>query len=290
VSDPAETHTLEHAGYGSEVTEEPFAAPDRPADPGEAGGFALQGVSKTYALRGSSLLALDTVDFTADRGRFVACLGPSGCGKSTILRMLGGLDQPSQGQVLVAGEAPETVRRQHRIGVAFQDPALLPWLSVAANIRMPLQVAGLSTGRDRVRDLIALTGLAGFEKARPGQLSGGMRQRASIARALVLEPDVLLLDEPFGALDEIMRNTLMVELQRIWINRPATTFLVTHSVAEAVFLADEVIVLSHRPGRVLGRVPVRLPRPRPVSILEDPEFVHLAGQCRTLLATESTPE
>jgi NitT/TauT family transport system ATP-binding protein len=266
------------------VTDEPPAGPD------EAGGFAVRGVSKTYPLRGSELLALDEVSFSADTGRFVACLGPSGCGKSTILRMLGGLDRPTRGSVHVAGEDPETVRRQHRIGVAFQDSALLPWLSVAANIRLPLRVAGLTTHRDRVAELVALTGLTGFERARPSQLSGGMRQRASIARALVLEPDVLLLDEPFGALDEIMRSTLMVELQRIWMERPATTFLVTHSIAEALFLADEVVVLSNRPGRVLGRVPVELPRPRPMAVLDDPEFVRLAGQCRRLLSADSTPD
>jgi NitT/TauT family transport system ATP-binding protein len=245
-------------------------------------GFHLSDVSKVFRMRRTELVALRSVSFSASKGQFIACLGPSGSGKSTILRMLAGLETPTSGQVLVAGQPPDVMRRQHRIGIAFQDPALLPWRSVRTNIALPLEIAGRKNPR-LVEELIRLTGLGGFEKARPSQLSGGMRQRVAIGRALALEPDVLLLDEPLGAVDEIMREGLMEELQRIWLERPSTTLLVTHSVMEAVFLADQVVILSGRPAHVVGTVPIDFPRPRRVALYEEPAFVAACAQCRAML-------
>lgn len=252
------------------------------ASPDGVDGFYLSDVSKVFSLRRRDLVALQSVSFSARKDQFIACLGPSGSGKSTILRMLAGLETPTSGRVLVAGEPPDVMRKQHRIGIAFQDSSLLPWRTVRANIALPLEIAGKKNPR-LVDELINLTGLNGFEGARPSQLSGGMRQRVAIARALALEPDVLLLDEPLGAVDEIMREGLIEELQRIWLNRPSTTLLVTHSVTEAVFLADQVVILSGRPAHVVGTVPVDFPRPRKLALYEDAAFVTACAQCRAML-------
>jgi NitT/TauT family transport system ATP-binding protein len=237
----------------------------------EDDGFVLEAVTKSFVAYGRTTDAVRDFHLSAAKGKFVAILGPSGCGKSTVLRILADLEQPTSGKVLVHGVPPQVLRRSHAIGVAFQDAALLPWRSVEANIGLPLEIAGRK-GREQVSHLIKLVGLEGFERARPSHLSGGMKQRASLARALVTEPDLLLLDEPFGALDDLTRQRLNFELQRIWGEAGTTAVLVTHSIPEAVLLADTVALMTPRPGTLQDIVPIPLPRPRTPETLTQPEF------------------
>ncbi len=249
------------------------------------GAIAIDKVSKRFALPGNKdgVLALSELSLDIAPGEFVAILGPSGCGKSTLLRLVASLEQPTAGKVSVNGAAPNLVSGQHALGVAFQDHALLPWLTVHDNIALPFKIAGRRVDEPAITRLIELVGLASFGGARPRQLSGGMRQRASIARALVLEPQVLLLDEPFGALDAVTRRQMNVELQRIWSARQITTMLITHSVDEALFLADRVVVMSGRPGRILREVKVPFARPRDPSVTRSEEFHHLVDDLTAAL-------
>jgi len=246
-------------------------------------------VTKVFDGAAGKVTALDKVSLSLRRGAFVAIIGPSGCGKSTLLRLAAGLEQADLGAAFIRGEDPVTFRARGELGIAFQDPALLSWRSVARNIALPLQVLGRSPRKHAadIRKLIDLVGLSGYQDALPGQLSGGMRQRVAIARALVTNPSVLLLDEPFGALDQILRRTMNVELERIWMHRRATTLLVTHGIDEAVFLADEVVVMQARPGRIAEIVPVPFPRPRDPSLMYTREFQDICARLSAGLYGES---
>ena len=234
----------------------------------------LRQVSKTFTSRGETLTALDSVSLDCEAGSFTALIGPSGCGKSTMLRLALGLETPDSGTVEIGGLAPVAAASTGTTGVAFQDSALLPWRSIEANIALPLDVLGKPRAEyaARIAELIGLVGLKGFEKALPGELSGGMRQRVSIARALVTAPGILFLDEPFGALDQILRRQMNIELQRIWSEQRATTLLVTHGVDEAVFLADRIVVMKSRPGRIAAVIDVPFARPRDKSLFVDKDF------------------
>jgi len=226
------------------------------------------------------VLALQGVTLTIGRNEFVAIVGPSGCGKSTLLRLIAGLLPPSEGQVTIDGVRVQGPRRD--IGIVFQTPTLLPWANVLANVLFPLKVLRKldrdSTGR--AWELLRLVGLGDFAKKMPSELSGGMQQRAAICRALIHEPAILLMDEPFGALDALTREEMSLELLRIWTERPKTILFVTHSVPEAVLLADRVSVMTKRPGRIIETIEIPLSRPRSYEQESEPEFYHCAKRIR----------
>ena len=228
----------------------------------------------------AAFLALDGMSLAVADGEFLAVVGPSGCGKSTLLRLLAGLLQPIAGNVCFRGQPLTEPRRE--IGFVFQRANLMPWRTVLENITLPLEISRVPKPEiaERARHMIALVGLDGFAAAYPRQLSGGMQQRVALARALIHEPSVLLLDEPFGSLDALTRERMNAELLRIWSVHQRTVVMVTHSITEAVFLADRVLVLSPRPGRVRAEFPVQLPRPRPLSLSSEPEFMTLVRAVR----------
>ena len=234
--------------------------------------------ARRVSVRYGALPALQDIDLDVRRGEFVTLVGPSGCGKSTLLRLVAGLLPASGGDLRVASP-------RRAIAFVFQDPTLLPWRTVHANVRLPLELAGRPDPEQRAAAdaALALVGLAEFAAAHPAELSGGMKMRASLARALVARPELLLLDEPFGALDELTRERLDDELLRLWERDRWTALAVTHSVDEAVLLSDRVIVLSARPGRIVADLPIDLPRPRRSDLLATPAFAALAGEVRARL-------
>ncbi len=240
----------------------------------------MSGVGRTFT---DGTAALTELDLRVRRGEFVSVVGPSGCGKSTLLRLASGLDSPTAGTL---GVAPG------RLGYVFQDPTLLPWRSVRRNVELLAELEGVPRDerRRRVDRVLRLVGLEGFAKARPAALSGGMRMRASLARSLVLEPELFLLDEPFGALDELTRERMNDELLALFTDRALTVVFVTHSVAEAVFLSGRVAVMSPRPGRIVGEVAVPFPYPRPPGLRFEPEFGRLAARVSALLRAPARAE
>jgi NitT/TauT family transport system ATP-binding protein len=248
-----------------------------------AAAVSLRGVGKTFA-RGE-VTALQGIDLEVQPGEFISLIGPSGCGKSTLLRIVGDLVAPSSGEVVVNGKSAQRARRDGDYGIVFQDAVLYDWRTVARNISLPLEMKGWSSKQrdERVRELLELVELTGFEKRHPWELSGGMQQRVSIARALSFSPALLLMDEPFGALDEMTRERLNGELLRIWQETGCTVVFVTHSIAEAVFLSTRVVVMSARPGRVTDVIPIDLPQPRTWETREEPRFFELVTQLREAL-------
>ncbi len=256
--------------------------------------IAIENASITLRRRKESVTALQDVSLVVPAGRFTSIIGPSGCGKSTLLRLIADVLAPSSGRIMIGGAPPVQARREHAIGFVFQQPTLLPWRTIRQNVALPLTVVGRGSARwsDRTPDeLLELVGLSGFEQALPAELSGGMQQRAAIARALILRPDVLLLDEPFGALDEITRQRMNLELLRIWSESGTTALLVTHSIAEAVFMSDDVVVMSPRPGRITATLPVTLPRPRTLAMMGSQPFFETVNAVRdTLFARELRAE
>jgi NitT/TauT family transport system ATP-binding protein len=238
-----------------------------------SGAVQLTGVGQVYKTTGQDVLAVSDVSFEVKPGRFVVLVGPSGCGKSSLLMMMAGLRQPTSGTILVSG-APIDNPDPNRVGVVFQEPSLFPWLTAAENVEFPLTLRGVAkkNRHARAQEALQLVGLDGFDKRHPHELSGGMKQRVSIARGLVQDPPVLLMDEPFAALDEQTRMTMGDELLRIWSATGKTIVFVTHSLTEAVYLADEVIVMSPRPGRIVDRLEVALPRPRTFEMLSGDIF------------------
>ena len=242
-----------------------------------------QGVSLTFQTTDGEVQALSNVDLDVAEEDFVSFIGPSGCGKTTLLRIIADLEQPTAGTVLVNGVAAEQARLQRHYGYIFQAPALYPWRTIERNVALPLEVMGFDAAqrRERVELYLKLVNLSGFERKYPWQLSGGMQQRASIARALSFEPALLLMDEPFGALDEIVRDHLNEQLLRLWDQTKKTVVFVTHSIPEAVFLSTKIVVMSPRPGRIIDVIACDFPRDRTLEIRETAEFLKIAQRVRS---------
>jgi NitT/TauT family transport system ATP-binding protein len=250
---------------------------------GRSAVVSLSGVTKVFAKGG--VTALQDIDLDVEPGEFVSLIGPSGCGKSTLLRVIGDLTPPSSGEVLVNGKPAPRARLDRDYGIVFQAAVLYDWRTVAKNIALPLELLKWDRGKReaRVAEMLELVELTAFDRHYPWQLSGGMQQRVSIARALSFSPALLLMDEPFGALDEMTRERLNLELLRIWAETGSTVVFVTHSISEAVFLSTRVVVMSPRPGQIAGVVAIDLPQPRGVRTREEPRFFELVTEVREML-------
>jgi NitT/TauT family transport system ATP-binding protein len=244
--------------------------------------IAAAGLGLTFQTNDGPVQALTDVNLTIGKGEFVSFIGPSGCGKTTFLRVIADLEQPTEGTILVNGMSPGDARRSRAYGYVFQAAGLYPWRTIERNVALPLEIMGYSARerRERIARTLELVNLTGFEKKFPWQLSGGMQQRASIARALAFDADLLLMDEPFGALDEIVRDHLNEQLLKLWERTTKTICFVTHSIPEAVYLSTKIVVMSPRPGRVTDVIESTLPKERPLDIRETPEFLAIAARVR----------
>jgi NitT/TauT family transport system ATP-binding protein len=242
----------------------------------------ISNLSLTFETSDGPVQAVSEIDLAIEGGEFVSLIGPSGCGKTTLLRVIADLETATSGKITVNGLTPSEARLERAYGYVFQAPALYPWRTIARNIALPLEIMGLSKGerKDRVSRNLDLVNLTGFENRFPWQLSGGMQQRASIARALAFDPDLLLMDEPFGALDEIVRDKLNEQLLRLWNKTQKTVVFVTHSIPEAVFLSTKIVVMSPRPGRIHDVIDCGFPRDRTLEIRETPQFLEIANRVR----------
>ena len=241
-----------------------------------------RGLNLVFPTADAPVHALKDVDLTVGQGDFISFIGPSGCGKTTLLRVIADLEQPTGGSITVNGVSPHQARLDRSYGYVFQAAGLYPWRSIAANVRLPLEIMGYSRAErnERAARTLELVGLTGFERKFPWQLSGGMQQRASIARALAFDADLLLMDEPFGALDEIVRDHLNEQLLALWAKTKKTVCFVTHSIPEAVYLSTRIVVMSPRPGRIIDIIDSPLPAERPLDIRETPEFLEIAHRVR----------
>lgn len=237
-------------------------------------------LSLTFTTADGPVYALQEVSLTVNDGDFVSLIGPSGCGKTTLLRVIADLERASNGSIQVNGMTPEQARMARAYGYVFQAPALYPWRTVEKNVGLPLEIMGISDATERIKRNLELVNLSGFEKKFPWQLSGGMQQRVSIARALAVEPKLLLMDEPFGALDEIVRDKLNQQLLELWAATKKTVVFVTHSIPEAVFLSSKIVVMSPRPGRIIDVIETKFPMKRTLDIRETPEFLKIAHRVR----------
>jgi NitT/TauT family transport system ATP-binding protein len=236
----------------------------------------------TFQTNDGPVHALKSVSLDINKGEFVSFIGPSGCGKTTFLRVMADLEQPTGGHITVNGVSPEEARRARAYGYVFQAAGLYPWRTIGGNIGLPLEIMGYSKAdqAERVKRVLELVELGGFERKFPWQLSGGMQQRASIARALAFDADILLMDEPFGALDEIVRDHLNEQLLKLWARTEKTIAFVTHSIPEAVYLSTKIVVMSPRPGRITDVIDSPLPKERPLDIRDSPEFLEIAHRVR----------
>ncbi len=264
----------------------PTPLPPAPAASNVTNAVEARQVNVIYPAADAPVHALQDVDLTVKQGEFVSLIGPSGCGKTTLLRVIADLEPISSGTVLVNGVTPHDARIARAYGYVFQAPALFPWRTVLGNVMLPLQIQGRdkATAQRIAIEQLERVGLKGFEKKYPWQLSGGMQQRASIARALAFEPRILMMDEPFGALDEITRDRLNEQLQQLWQRERRTVVFVTHSIAEAVYLSTRIVVMSPRPGRIVKVIESTLPNERHLGLRDTPEFMALAHEVRESLA------
>ncbi len=247
--------------------------------------ISIRELNKVYQSHGTETVALQDASLEIEEGEFISLIGPSGCGKTTLLRLIADLIQPTSGEILVAGKSAQQARQNREYGYVFQAPGLLEWRSVLKNVMLPLEIMGFSKNeqQSRANRLLGMVGLQDFHKQYPWQLSGGMQQRVSIARALAFDPKLLLMDEPFGALDEITRETMNAELLRLWQETRKTVIFVTHSIPEAVFLSTRIVVMTPRPGKIERIIPVNLPQPRDTTTRESREFFELATSVREAL-------